>query len=88
MPSSTRAAPTPAPGFWPTSTAPASSGASPHSARPARSPNPLRFGVDLVRRVYLEGTGLSDVALDFVPLLAVAALTLPLAGWLFRNRLS
>lgn len=41
-----------------------------------------------MRRVYLEGTGLSDVALDFVPLLAVAALTLPLAGWLFRNRLS
>lgn len=50
--------------------------------------NPLRFGVDLVRRVYLEGAGRSDVAFDFVPLLAVAALTLPLAGWLFRNRLS
>jgi len=50
--------------------------------------NPLRFGVDLVRRVYLEGAGLSDVAFDFVPLLAAAALTLPLAGWLFRNRLS
>jgi len=50
--------------------------------------NPLRFGVDLVRRVYLEGAGLNDVAFDFVPLLAVAAVTLPLAGWLFRNRLS
>ncbi|MFD1797763.1 ABC transporter permease [Paracoccus aurantiacus] len=50
--------------------------------------NPLRFGIDLVRRVYLEGARLSDVAFDFVPLLAVAAVTLPLAAWLFRNRLS
>jgi ABC-2 type transport system permease protein len=49
--------------------------------------NPLRFGVDLVRRVYLEGAGFSDVAFDFVPLLAIAAVTLPLAAWLFRNRL-
>ncbi|WP_108661289.1 ABC transporter permease [Acuticoccus kandeliae] len=50
--------------------------------------NPLRFGVDLVRRVYLEGAGLADIAFDFVPLLVVAGLTLPLAAWLFRNRLS
>jgi ABC-2 type transport system permease protein len=50
--------------------------------------NPLRFGMSIVRRVYLEGAGLSDVALDFIPLLALAAVTLPLAAWLFRNRLS
>lgn len=50
--------------------------------------NPLRFGVDMVRRVYLEGAGIADVAFDFVPLLAVAAVTLPLAAWLFRNRLA
>jgi ABC-2 type transport system permease protein len=50
--------------------------------------NPLRFGLDIVRRVYLEGATLVDVAPDFVPLLAVAAITLPLAAWLFRNRLS
>ena len=50
--------------------------------------NPLRFGVDLVRRVYLEGATFADVAFDFVPLLAIAALTLPLAAWLFRNRLA
>jgi len=50
--------------------------------------NPLRFGIDLVRRIYLEGAGLSDVAFNFVPLLAVAAITLPLAAWLFRNRLA
>jgi len=50
--------------------------------------NPLRFGMDIVRRVYLEGTGLTDVAVEFIPLFAMAAVTLPLAAWLFRNRLS
>jgi ABC-2 type transport system permease protein len=50
--------------------------------------NPLRFGIDLVRRVYLEGAGLSEVAFNFLPLLVVATVTLPLAAWLFRNRLS
>lgn len=50
--------------------------------------NPLRFGMDLVRRVYLEGAGLPEVAFDFVPMLAMAAVTLPLAAWLFRNRLA
>ncbi len=49
--------------------------------------NPLRFGIDLVRRVYLEGARLSDIAFDFVPMLVIAALTLPLAAWLFRHRL-
>ena len=50
--------------------------------------NPLRFGMDLVRRVYLEGAGLREVAFDFVPMLVMAIVTLPLAAWLFRNRLS
>lgn len=49
--------------------------------------NPLRFGIDTVRRVYLEGATLADVAPNFLPLVAVAAVTLPLAAWLFRNRL-
>ncbi|MBN8974128.1 MAG: ABC transporter permease [Rhizobiales bacterium] len=50
--------------------------------------NPLRFGIDLVRRVYLEGAGFGDVAFNFVPLLGVAVITLPLAAWLFRHRLA
>ena len=50
--------------------------------------NPLRFGMSIVRRVYLEGAGLRDVAMDFVPLLCIAAVTLPAAAWLFRNRLA
>ncbi|WP_066341111.1 ABC transporter permease [Azohydromonas lata] len=49
--------------------------------------NPLRFAIDLVRRVYLEGATLTQVWQDLLPFLGVAAITLPLAGWLFRNRL-
>ncbi len=50
--------------------------------------NPLRFGMDIVRRVYLEGAGLIDIWREFIPLLVLATTTLPLAAWLFRNRLS
>ncbi|XUY30580.1 ABC transporter permease (plasmid) [Agrobacterium sp. rho-8.1] len=50
--------------------------------------NPLRFGIDMVRRIYLEGAGFTDIAFDFVPMLAMAGITLPLAAWLFRNRLA
>jgi ABC-2 type transport system permease protein len=50
--------------------------------------SPLRFAIDLVRRVYLEGVGLRVVALDLLPLVIIAAITLPLAAWLFRNRLA
>ncbi|MBY8825314.1 ABC transporter permease [Sphingomonas colocasiae] len=50
--------------------------------------NPLRWGIDLVRRVYLEGAGFTDIWFDFVPLLVMMAVTLPLAAWLFRHRLS
>lgn len=50
--------------------------------------NPLRFAMDLVRRVYLEGAGLQQVGVDFIPMLVIAAVTLPTAAWLFRNRLS
>ena len=34
--------------------------------------NPLRFGIDTVRRVYLEGATFADIAPNFVPLLAMA----------------
>ena len=42
--------------------------------------NPLRFGIDFVRRVYLEGVGLDVLWPDLVPMLAMAAATLPLAA--------
>jgi ABC-2 type transport system permease protein len=49
--------------------------------------DPLRFALDYVRRVYLEGASFAMVAHDLVPMLVVAAITLPYAAWLFRNRL-
>jgi ABC-2 type transport system permease protein len=49
--------------------------------------NPLRFAIDLVQRVYLEGVGLLTVWHNLIPLLVISAITLPLAAWLFRNRL-
>jgi ABC-2 type transport system permease protein len=49
--------------------------------------NPLRFAIDLVQRVYLEGATLGSVASNLAPMAVIAALTLPLAAWLFRNRL-
>jgi ABC-2 type transport system permease protein len=49
--------------------------------------NPLRFAIDLVQRVYLEGVGLLTVIHDLIPLLVISAITLPLAAWLFRHRL-
>lgn len=49
--------------------------------------NPLRFAIDLIRRVYLEGLSLADVSYDLWPMIAVAAITLPVAAWLFRYRL-
>ncbi len=59
----------------------------PPALQAATYANPLRFGIDTVRRVYLEGATLPDVAGNFVPLLVMAAITLPLAAWLFRRRL-
>ncbi|MGD9597120.1 MAG: ABC transporter permease [Steroidobacteraceae bacterium] len=49
--------------------------------------NPLRYAIHFVQRVWLEGVGLGPVAGDLLALVAMAAVTLPLAAWLFRHRL-
>ncbi len=49
--------------------------------------DPLRFALDSLRRIYLEGCTISDVAFNFVPMLTVAAITLPVAAYLFRNNI-
>lgn len=48
--------------------------------------DPMRFAVSAVRRIYLEGAGIGDIAMNYVPMLMVAAVTMPLAGWLFRHK--
>ncbi len=50
--------------------------------------NPLRYVVDITRRVYLEGAGFAQIFGDLWPLVAIAAVTLPVAAWMFRNRLA
>jgi len=60
----------------------------PEALQLATYANPLRFGMSIVRGVYLEGAGIAQVWIEFIPLLALAAVTLPLAAWLFRNRMS
>lgn len=49
--------------------------------------NPMRFEVEAIRRIYLEGSTLAQIAHNFIPMAVVAAVTLPLAVWLFRNKL-
>ncbi len=50
--------------------------------------DPLRYALDITRRVYLEGTGLTQLVGDLWPLIVISVVTLPIAAWMFRNRLT
>jgi ABC-2 type transport system permease protein len=50
--------------------------------------NPLRYAIDIVHRVYLEGTGPGRLLPDLWPLAVLAAVTLSAAAWTFRHRLT
>jgi ABC-2 type transport system permease protein len=49
--------------------------------------NPLRYAIEMVQRIYLEGAGIEWLYNDMWPLAVIALITLPTASWLFRNRL-
>jgi ABC-2 type transport system permease protein len=49
--------------------------------------NPLRYALDMTKRVYLEDAGVVQLMSDFVPLAILGALTLSGAAWLFSRRL-
>jgi ABC-2 type transport system permease protein len=49
--------------------------------------DPLRYAIQLVQRVYLEGVGLRWVVNDIWPLIIIGGVTMPTAAWLFRHRL-
>ncbi len=49
--------------------------------------NPLRYAIDVTRRVYLEGAGFGLLLSDLGPLLLIAALTLSAASWMFSHRM-
>jgi ABC-2 type transport system permease protein len=49
--------------------------------------NPLRYAIDIARRVYLEGVGLDLLWSDLWPLALIAAVTLTASSWMFSNRM-
>lgn len=50
--------------------------------------NPLRFAVDFIHAIYLEGGGFHRVGMSLVGLSLMAAATLSMATWRFSRRLS
>jgi ABC-2 type transport system permease protein len=50
--------------------------------------NPLRYAIEIMHRVYLEGAGLGRLMTDLWPLAVLAAITLSVASWMFRHRLA
>ena len=50
--------------------------------------NPLRYAIDIAHRVYLEGAGFNLLLPDLWPLAVLAAVTLSVAAWMFRHRLT
>ncbi len=49
--------------------------------------NPLRYAIDMVLRIYLEGAGFSQLLFDLWPLALMATVSLLAASWMFRHRL-
>jgi ABC-2 type transport system permease protein len=50
--------------------------------------NPLRYAISMTRQIYLEAAGIGQLLPEMLSLLAIAAVTLPVAAWMFRNRLA
>jgi ABC-2 type transport system permease protein len=50
--------------------------------------NPLRYALDITKRVYLEDAGYAQLISDFTPLTVIGFVTLGGAAWLFRRRLT
>lgn len=60
----------------------------PHFLQSAMVINPLRYALDLTRRVYLEDAGFAQLLSDFFPLAVIGVVTLSGSTWLFRRRLT
>jgi ABC-2 type transport system permease protein len=50
--------------------------------------NPLRYAIEIVHEIYLEGAGLGRVMPNLWPLAVIALLTLSTASWMFRHRVT
>jgi ABC-2 type transport system permease protein len=49
--------------------------------------DPLRYFLIILRKVFLEGAGFDVLADQYWPMAVIAAVSLGLASWLFRNRM-
>lgn len=49
--------------------------------------NPLRYAIEIARRIYLEGAGFPQLLNELWPLALIATITLSIASWTFRHRL-
>lgn len=56
--------------------------------RPIIYINPLYYGIQAVQRIYLEGAGLADIWHLLIPFVFTGLITMPLAMYLFRHRVS
>lgn len=50
--------------------------------------NPMRYFLVIVRGVFLEGAGLSQIASQLWPMAVIGLVALATAGWLFRSRVT
>ena len=50
--------------------------------------NPMRYFLVIVRSVFLEGAGVSQLSSQFWPMALIGITTLAIAGWLFRKRVT
>lgn len=50
--------------------------------------NPLTYAIRITRVVYLEGGRFAELLPDMLALVAIAAVTMPFAAWMFRHRLN
>lgn len=60
----------------------------PRSLQLATMVNPLRYAIDITKRIYLENAGFVRLLPDFLPLTVIGLATLSGAAWLFRRRLT
>jgi len=49
--------------------------------------NPLRYAISMTRQIYLEAAGIGQLFPEMLALLAISAVTLPVAAWMFRHRM-
>jgi ABC-2 type transport system permease protein len=50
--------------------------------------NPLRYAISMTQQIYLEAAGIGQLLPEMLALLVISAVTLPIAAWMFRNRLA